>query len=92
MLELEFKLLAFTVALSLLVLLPVLDTFLVPLFHKAGVALKFVDLNASHLLLTHCGHLAVFLVRALSHASLPLLLFFKLANMSLHIKLLLGLV
>ena len=92
LLQLEFKLLALTVTLPLLVLLPVFDAFLVPLFHKAGIALKFVDLDASHLLLTHRSHLAVLLVRALSHASLPLFLLFKFANVSLHIQLLLRLV
>ena len=90
--ELEFKLLTLTVALPLLVLLPVLDTLLVPLLHKASVALELVNLNASHFLLAHGSHLAIFLVGALSHTSLSLLLLLKLLHVSLHVQLLLGLV
>ncbi len=39
LLKLELELLALSIALAFLVLLPVLNSFLVPFFHEAGIAL-----------------------------------------------------
>ena len=90
--EVKFKLFALTVALPLLVLLPVLNTLLVPFLHETCVALEFVDLDTTHLLLAHSGDLLVFVVEATGIASLTVLFFLKLVEMCLHIKLLLGLI
>ena len=90
--EVKFKLFALTVALPLLVLLPVFNTLLVPFLHETCVALEFVDLDTTHLLLAHSGDLLVFVVKATGIASLTVLFFLKLVEMCLHIELLLGLV
>ena len=87
LLELEFELFAFSIALSLLVFLPVFDTLLVPLLHKACIALKFIDLDAAHFLFSHGGYLLFFLLVAGSIRSLPLFLFFKLMEMRFHVEL-----
>ena len=59
LLQLEFELLALAVPLAFLIFLPVLDAFLVPLLHEAGVALQFIYLNTAHFLLAHGLHLDV---------------------------------
>mmetsp|Transcript_38027 Transcript_38027/g.46462 ORF Transcript_38027/g.46462 Transcript_38027/m.46462 type:complete len:415 (-) Transcript_38027:290-1534(-) len=92
LLELELEGLALAIALALLVFLPVLHALLVPLLHEAGVALELVDLNASHFLFAHGGHLAVLLLAAGCHTGLPVLLLFKFFKMRLHVELLLRLV
>ena len=92
LLELEFELFALTVALPLLVLLPVLNTLLVPFLHETGISLQLVDLDAPHFLLPHGCHLAVFRVRPLRHTRLPLFLFFKFSHVRFHVELFLGLV
>lgn len=88
----EFELLGLTVALPLLVLLPVFDTLLVPLLHEAGIALQFVDLDAAHFLLAHCRHLGFFGGAAGRKTVLAVLLLLKLLQVSLHVQLLLWLV
>ena len=62
LLEVELKLVALTVSLALLILLPVFYTLLVPLLHEAGISLQLVDLNSAHFLFPHRGHLLVFIV------------------------------
>lgn len=90
--EVELKFLHLSFLLLLLVLLPVFDTFLLPFFHEAGIALQFVDLNSSQLLLTKsCGLLlGIEVVRGL--LSLAFLLSDKFLDVLLHVDLLLGLV
>ena len=90
--EVELQLFALTVALPLLVLLPVLDTLLVPFLHETCVALEFVDLDTAHLLLAHGGDLLVFVVEASGLASLTVLFILELVEVRLHIQLLLGLI
>ena len=68
--QIEFELLAFSVALALLVFLPVLDTFLMPLFHEAGISLKLIYLNAAHFLLAHVGNLSLLSFAAFSKTGL----------------------
>ena len=46
----KFKVPSFPVFLERLVLLPVLDAFLKPLFHETSIASHFVNLSCSHLL------------------------------------------
>ena len=90
--EVKFKLLALTVPLALLILLPVFDTLLVPFFHETSVALQLVDLDAAHLLLAHRRDLLVLVVEAGSHGGMALLLTIELGDVRLHVQLLLGLV
>ena len=85
LLEVELQLFALTVALPLLVLLPVLDTLLVPFLHETRVALEFVDLDTAHLLLAHSGDLLVFVVKAGGLAGLTVLFLLKLLEMRLHV-------
>ena len=92
LLELELELFAFPVTLAFLVLLPVLDTFLVPFLHKAGIALQLVDLNTAHFLLAHGLDLDIFPVESIGHRSLPVLLSTELGQVRLHVQLLLWLV
>jgi len=83
---------ALAVALALLIFLPVLDTFLMPLFHEAGVTLEFVNLNAAHFLLAHGGNLGVLGVTAAGVGILAILLILEHLQVTLHIECLLGLV
>jgi hypothetical protein len=90
--QIEFELFAFAVALALLVFFPVLDAFLMPLFHEAGVALEFVYLNAAHFLLAHGGNLGLLGVAAVGVGILAIFLLLERAQVTLHVECLLGLV
>jgi len=68
--QIEFELLALSVALALLVFLPVLDTFLMPLFHEAGISLKLIYLDAAHFLFAHVGNLGLLSFAAFSKTGL----------------------
>jgi hypothetical protein len=48
--EIEFKLVGFTVTLDGHIFLPIVHTLSVPFFHKAGISLEFIQLNASLIL------------------------------------------
>lgn len=50
--KIEFQLGRFTLTFNAHVLFPVVNTFIEPLLHESSVSLKFVYLNAAHLLLT----------------------------------------
>jgi hypothetical protein len=71
-------LLTLAVALALLVFLPVLNTFLMPLFHKASISLELVNLNAAHFLFAHIGDLGLLGFKALCKTSLTFLFCIKL--------------
>ena len=88
----EFKLLSFSIALSLLILFPVFNSLLVPLLHEASVALQLVNLNSAHFLLAHRRHLGFFGVVTSCNASLALFLLLKLVEVGFHVELLLRLV
>ena len=57
LLVVELKLLHLALLLPLLVLLPVFNALLLPLFHEARIALKLVNLNASKILFFLSGGL-----------------------------------
>lgn len=89
---LKLEITAFSFLLERLILLPVLNTLLEPLFHEASIPSYFIDLSGSHLLkhpLTSLPFLSVTLLRKqiLSH-----LLIIKLFLVTLHEYLLLRLV
>ena len=70
--------------------LPVVDTLLEPLLHKASVALQLVDLNAAHLLLLPHFFVTVLFVELGSLVSLSHLFIVKFLNVDLKINFLLG--
>ena len=88
--ELELALL--TLLLVCHVLLPVFDTLLEPFLHEASVPLKFVDLSASDLLLAEPTCLLIGSVCLLGFFILTISLFLELGKVTLHVRLLLGLV
>ena len=90
--QIEFELFALAVTLALLIFLPVLDAFLMPLFHEAGVALKFVDLNTAHFLLAHGGNLGILGVAAAGVGILAIFLLLERAQVTLHVERLLRLI
>ena len=85
LLVVKLKLFAFSILLSLLVCFPILNSFLVPLFHETSISLQFVDLNPAHLLLARCLHF-FFLVLILDRLlCLPFLFVIELLHVNLHI-------
>lgn len=90
--KVKFELFTLTVALALLIFLPVLDALLVPFFHETSVTLELVNLDAAHFLLPHGGHLLVIRVAADGEVLLAILLFFKFLHVRLHVQLLLWLI
>lgn len=92
LLVVELELRVFSLLFDLLVLLPVIDSLLLPLLHETGVSLELVDLNAPHFLFTQGVGLLFLVLQALGHTLLVQSFLVELLHVSLHVEHLLGLV
>ena len=80
----EFEVAALTLLFQGLVLLPVLDTLLEPLFHEAGISCNLVDLGSSHFLEHPLTSLPFLSITLLCDMVLSHLLIIKLLLVTLH--------
>jgi len=80
----KFKIASFTVFLEGLVLLPILNTLLQPLFHETGISCNFVNLSSSHLLQHAFTSLSFFTITLLCKLILSHLLIIKFLLVTFH--------
>jgi hypothetical protein len=80
----EFEVAALTLLFQGLVLLPVLDTLLEPLFHEASISCNLVDLGSSHFLEHPLTSLPFLSIPLLCDMVLSHLLIIKLLLVTLH--------
>jgi hypothetical protein len=80
----EFEVAALTLLFQGLVLLPVLDTLLEPLFHEASISCDLVDLGSSHFLEHPLTSLPFLSIPLLCDMVLSHLLIIKLLLVTLH--------
>jgi hypothetical protein len=88
--EVEFQLARLTGPLHLHVTFPVFDTLSEPLLHETSISLKFVYLNAAHLLLFARVVITVMLIGTLSNVSLSNSLIIELLKVVFEVDVLLS--
>jgi hypothetical protein len=88
----KLKVSTFAVLFILLVLLPILDTFLEPFFHEAGVALHLADARSPHVKKSFLSRLFLTSVSSFGLLILPPSFIVELLQVSFHDDFLLGLV
>lgn len=90
--EIKFKFFHFPFFLQLLVLLPVINTLLLPFLHEACITLEFVNLDSSEVLLPLKFCFFFWIIPILCKFCLSLFLLNELFNVCLHINLFLRLI